>query len=229
MNIKRAIAVSAAAMALMVFSVGSVEAQGRIQTPGVCTNPDGTACVAQQNGSAPQGRQSWQGRGRGMRGSQQPGARGQGINGGNWAVGLPPASDQAPTAEIIGAMTDGINDEYHALAVYQSVIDQFGAVRPFTNILRAEEQHVAAWTFLFERYGLDAPVAPAQIDVPEFATLSDACQAAADAEVANFDLYDVMAKTFVDYPDMQQVVTSLRNASEFNHLPAFENCAGVTR
>ena len=28
-----------------------------------------------------------------------------------------------------------------------------------------------------------------------------------------------------DYPDMVQVFTSLRDASEFQHLPAFENCA----
>ncbi len=37
----------------------------------------------------------------------------------------------------------------------------------------------------------------------------------------------VMLVTLADYPDMVQVVTSLRNASEFQHLPAFEQCAGL--
>ncbi len=149
-----------------------------------------------------------------------------GAQGGNWAAMLPPATDAEPTPEMIEAMTAGLMDEYHAQAVYQAVIDEFGAVRPFTNILRAEAQHVAAWAFLFERYGLDAPAAPEAVAVPEFASVAEACAAGAAAEVANFDLYDAMLDTFADYPDIIQAVTALRNASEFNHLPAFENCAG---
>ena len=121
-------------------------------------------------------------------------------------------------------MQDGLADEQHAYAVYAAVIEQFGAVRPFTNIQKAEAQHIAAWEFLFDRYGIPTPAA-AELDLPEFASLADACQAAAEAEIANRDLYDQMLQALADYPDMTQVVTQLRTASDNNHLPAFERCA----
>ena len=115
-------------------------------------------------------------------------------------------------------------DEQHAYAVYGAVIEQFGEVAPFTNIQRSEAQHIAAWELMFDRYDGAVPAVP-EFEVPAFASLSDACEAAAAAEIANFGLYDNMLATLSDYPDIVQVITTLRNASEFNHLPAFQSCA----
>lgn len=137
---------------------------------------------------------------------------------------LPAAVPGIVPDDVVAAIEAGLMDEYHAYAVYEAVITQFGTYAPFTNIQQAELQHINAWTLMFERYSLDMPTMP-EFDVPEFATLADACQAAADAEVANFDLYDNMLEAFVNYPDLTQIATSLRNASEFSHLPAFEQCA----
>jgi len=161
----------------------------------------------------------WNDQGRGNMGNN----RGQGTG---LYANLPPAIEGDLSDEVIAAMTAGLMDEYHAYATYGGVIEQFGAVAPFVNIQNAEAQHIAAWELLFNRYDVLIPAAPA-IEVPTFASLSDACQAAADAEIANFGLYDEMLVTLADYPDMVQVVTSLRNASEFQHLPAFEQCAGL--
>jgi hypothetical protein len=148
-------------------------------------------------------------------------------------VATPGANLPAPVAgpvpdEVVALITAGIEDEWHAYAVYAAVIDQFGAVRPFTNIQRAEAQHAAAWATIFERYGLPLPEQPTW-DIPEFASLADACAAAADAEIANMDLYDEMLTTLAAYPDMVQVATALRAASANNHLPAFERCAGTVQ
>jgi hypothetical protein len=63
------------------------------------------------------------------------------------------------------------------------------------------------------------------VTAPPFGSLSEACAAAAEAEVANFDLYDQWIATAEAYPGIAWVFTSLRNASEFRHLPAFERCA----
>ena len=39
----------------------------------------------------------------------------------------------------IEALDLAINDEYKAQATYQKVIDKFGEIRPFSNIIQAEQ------------------------------------------------------------------------------------------
>lgn len=156
--------------------------------------------------------------------SQNTGNMGTGMNSGNCLSTLPEATVDVLPDEIVDLMVEGWLDEQHAYAVYQAVIDEFGEVNPFVNIQQAELSHAAAWEFLFERYGIDVPEVPA-FDVPAFADLSDACSIAVEAEVLNFEMYDRMLVSFEDYPDLYQVASNLRNASELNHLPAFESCA----
>jgi rubrerythrin len=126
---------------------------------------------------------------------------------------------------VITAMISGLNDERIAYAMYESIMEQFGEVAPFVNIADAEARHMATWEYMFERYGVDLPPMP-EINIPQFATVRDACQYAIDAEIANRSLYDDMLATFADYPDLTQVTLALRNASDFNHLPALERCVG---
>jgi hypothetical protein len=145
---------------------------------------------------------------------------------GDCLYNLPPAVAGDVLADVVEALNAGLADEHNAYNIYQAVIDQFGAGRPFTNIQRAEAQHIAALELLFERYGLTIPEIAPLAEVPTFGTLADACAAAVTAETANFALYDSWIETVQDYPDMVQVFTSLRNASQNQHLPAFERCAG---
>lgn len=166
----------------------------------------------------PQTGAQWNGQQRGRMG------RGWGMNGTGLYTSLPPAYEGELPKEIIDLMLDGWLDEQHAYAVYESIIAQFGEVTPFVSIQQAEAQHSAAWELLFDRYGIETPAVP-EFEVPQFDTVADACMAAAGAEVANFSLYDTMLEAFTPYPDIYQIALSLRNASEFNHLPAFQNCA----
>ena len=46
--------------------------------------------------------------------------------------------------ETITAMHDALEDEYKARATYRKVIERFGRVRPFVNIIQAEERHIEA-------------------------------------------------------------------------------------
>jgi hypothetical protein len=230
---KRIIGLSLAVLAMLVITSGVIYAQGygsgsTTGQGGNCVDP--TLCQTNNysSGIANSGSGRWgssdmtRGNMRGSRGT----AAGNGIiagNGGYYAT-LPPTTGIEMTDSVIAAMTAGWLDEQHAYATYAAIIEQFGNVAPFVNIQRSEAQHIASWELMFDRYGVELPAVP-EFDTPEFATLSDACQAAADAEIANFDLYDTMLITLGDYPDMVQVVTTLRNASEFSHLPAFQNCA----
>ncbi|MBK9749656.1 MAG: hypothetical protein IPO91_23155 [Chloroflexi bacterium] len=147
-----------------------------------------------------------------------------GMNGGGFMLNLPDGVVDELPEDTVALMLDGWLDEQHAYAVYTAVIAQFGDVRPFTNILSSEAQHIAAWETLFERYGIAVPEVPG-FDVPAFASLADACALGAAAEVANFDLYDSMLAAFEAYPDLTYVAEALRDASEYMHLSAFENCA----
>lgn len=184
----------------------------------------GISAASAQN-SAGNGGGNGAGQGNGYQGGRNTDApRGNNMGGGLY-FNLPPASTDELPQNIIDLMIDGWLDEQHAYAVYGSVIEQFGVVRPFVNIQRSEAQHVAAWETLFVRYGIVIPEVPV-FDVPEFASLTEACTVGAEAEIANFDLYDTMLATFGPYPDLLYVAQTLRDASEFNHLPAFEMCAG---
>ena len=196
-----------------------VNAQGRQNGNGTGSSAQGQSQSQFNNqGAVPNPQSQYMGRGNSNNQQMQCGT--------GLCANLPPAVEGDLSEDVIQAMTDGIMDEYNAYNIYQQVIDQFGEVRPFVNIQEAEAQHVSAWEMLFTRYGVDIPEAPVADDSPVFDSISDACTLAADAEIANFGLYDDMLETLADYPDMVQVVTNLRNVSEFNHLVAFERCAG---
>jgi hypothetical protein len=189
--------------------------------PGTCT--DEPHINAYNNGGIgfvnPQSRGQWNGQQRDQMN------RGAGANGTGFYTSLPPASVEALPQDIIDLMIEGWLDEQHAYAAYESIMAQFGEIAPFANIQQAEVQHAAAWEFLFDRYGIPMPEVPA-FEVPSFASPAEACALGAEAEIANFALYDEMLAAFEPYPDIYQVALALRNASEFNHLPAFQTCAG---
>ena len=144
---------------------------------------------------------------------------------GDYEANLPPATPGELPDEVVAAITAGLQDEHNAYNTYDAIIEQFGEVRPFEIIREAEARHIEALEFIFTRYDVPIPEPVALESVPAFDSLNDACQAGEDAEIANFGLYDEWLATVSDYPDIVQVFTALRDASEFNHLPAFENCS----
>jgi hypothetical protein len=127
------------------------------------------------------------------------------------------ALDQAE----VNALLEALNDEYKALATYQKVVDTFGAVQPFANIMWAEQQHIAALEKLFVRYGVEIPVNDWYDRVPAFDSVQAAIAAGVQAEIDNAALYDSLFAA-VDEPDIVRVFTRLRDASQYNHLPAFQ-------
>ncbi|MGB8691763.1 MAG: DUF2202 domain-containing protein, partial [Microcoleus sp.] len=75
------------------------------------------------------------------------------------------------------AMIDAINDEYRSRALYDAVLQKIGSVRPFSNIVQAENNHVNLWISLFAKYGMAVPTDSfaGKMSVPN--TLQAACQA----------------------------------------------------
>jgi len=125
---------------------------------------------------------------------------------------------------LADALTAAVQDEFHAEAIYQRVLLDFGSVFPFANIVRAEQTHAASLAGLFRVRGLAVPESAWNVDnVPRFASVRDACAAAAQAEIDNIAVYDrYFSEVLPD--DVLRVFTNNRAASQYNHLPAFDRC-----
>lgn len=120
-------------------------------------------------------------------------------------------------------MIDAIKDEYQARAFYSAVIEKFGPVRPFTNIVQAEDRHVQLWHALFSQYGIPVPEDTFAGNVQAPDTLLAACQAGVEGEIANVKMYDQFLE-FVQEPDLRAAFLQLRHVSQNNHLQAFQRC-----
>ena len=122
------------------------------------------------------------------------------------------------------AMVAAINDEYQARSFYTAVIEKFGEVRPFSNIVQAEDRHVQLWNALFNKYSVPIPedTFAGKMQAPE--TLQAACKMGVEAEIANVKMYDNFL-TFVKEPNLRAAFTQLRYVSQNNHLRAFQRCA----
>lgn len=123
----------------------------------------------------------------------------------------------------IEALNSAIDDEYKARATYAGVIEKFGDVRPFNNIMNAEQQHIEALKRIYSIYNLEVPEDPWTGNVPEYGTLAEACDAGANAEIENIRMYERLLVQ-VENPDVLETFKNLQKASLENHLPAFQRC-----
>jgi rubrerythrin len=129
----------------------------------------------------------------------------------------------AVSAATLAAMGEALDDEYKARATYRKVIATFGPVRPFVNIVEAEDRHVRALLDLYAGFGVAPPIDdwPGRVTAP--ASLEEACTAAVQGEIDNAAMYDRLLAA-VDDPAVQNVLRALQRASQENHLPAFRRC-----
>jgi rubrerythrin len=128
-------------------------------------------------------------------------------------------------AQTRDALIAALADERRAHATYEAVAARFDNARPFSNIVNAERRHESFLLPLFEKYKVTVPAnefTKEKVEVPE--AMADACRNAIDGEKANIAMYERFL-TFVKESDIRETFTYLRDASNNNHLPAFERCA----
>ena len=128
-------------------------------------------------------------------------------------------NNPAPTVEEM--LLYAIQDEYLARAEYYKVIERFGEVRPFTNIVKSEETHVGMLVPLFESHGLDVPedTYASHVVIPD--DLKTAFEIGVQAEIDNIAMYDSFLQRELP-ADIRTAFERLKAASE-NHLRAFRN------
>ncbi len=113
-----------------------------------------------------------------------------------------------------------LQDEYMAQAEYQAIIQAYGEVKPFTNILQAEQTHIDLLLPLFEEYGFVVPAnnASESVVIPE--SITSALATGVEAEQANIAMYQAFLAQDNLPDDVRSAFEYLVNASE-NHLQAF--------
>ena len=142
-----------------------------------------------------------------------------------------PASAESNVPQPVeDALITALQDEYHAEAFYDAVMERFGPVRPFSNIIRAEQMHQSALIDIMQHYGVAIPanteLKSAEIRAAVPATLGEACSIGIQAEIDNAGLYqDKLLPAVTAYPDITTIFKALSDASQQKHLPAFQRCA----
>lgn len=125
----------------------------------------------------------------------------------------------------VAALTEALDDEYKARATYNKVIEVFGPIRPFINIVEAEDRHATALLRQFDRLGLQPPNDEWAGKVEAPVSIDAACEAAVAAEIENAAMYDRLLAV-VDDPVVRNVLLNLQDASQNRHLPAFRRRLG---
>jgi len=135
--------------------------------------------------------------------------------------GTLPAPANSTLESALGTV---LQREQYALASYQNVVAQLGAVRPFTNVIQGEQQHVATVKAFFAEYGLSLPTA-AVPGATAPVTRTQACALGVSIEHSLVSLYDEQLPKVASYADVHRAFENFRTVSLENHLPAFEQCA----
>jgi hypothetical protein len=141
------------------------------------------------------------------------------------ARGVPAETSPALDARTQEAIVAALDDERKAQATYQAVIDRYGEVMPFVNIIRAEVRHERNLLPLFEKYGVPVPAnkwATESLKAPD--TLQAAYEQGIAFEKANAEMYSRFL-AFVKEDDIRSAFDYNRGASVDNHLRALERFA----
>ncbi len=116
-------------------------------------------------------------------------------------------------------------DEYLARGEYAAIMRKFGAMRPYSNIMASEEQHLSWLRAEYQNRGLSFPADGSAGHTVIPADLKAAAQAGVNAEIANIAMY----QAFLAQPELAKsqnasvkaLFEQLKRASE-NHLRAFQ-------
>lgn len=150
---------------------------------------------------------------------QQPGTTTTTSSTTTYSANHPSLSIAHPTLEQM--LYYAIEDEYNARAEYEKIIEKFGPVKPFTNIILPEERHIQALIPLYTSRGWAVPAdeSAAHVVVPD--SIKQACEIGVQAEINNIAMYDHFLKQNLP-SDVKKVFNNLKAAS-YNHLNAFQN------
>ena len=126
---------------------------------------------------------------------------------------------------------EALIDEYKSRASYRLVLNTFGEIRPFSNIVEAEDTHARALEILCGHFGIPLPSDDWEEKLEPPSSVLEACRAGIQGEHENIAMYDRFLRQ-TKVPEVLALFQQLQAASRQHHLPAFERCVargGKTR
>lgn len=121
---------------------------------------------------------------------------------------------------IIDMLTYAVQDEYLAHGEYLAIVEKFGNQKPYTNIISAEETHLAYLKEVYLAYELEflTDASAEHIIIP--ADLLIAAETGVQAEISNISMYELFLT--YDLPDnVFEVFSALKSGSD-SHLISFQ-------
>jgi hypothetical protein len=125
----------------------------------------------------------------------------------------------AENLTLVNMLTYAIQDEYLARAEYAAIMQEYGPIKPFSNIIKSEERHISWLVPLFEQYGFEIPEDNASDHIILPKNVKTALEIGVQAELDNIAMYEVFLEENLP-EDVRDVFERLMAASK-NHLEAF--------
>lgn len=125
-----------------------------------------------------------------------------------------------PQPSVQEMLNFAIQDEYLARNQYTTILDTFGKVRPFSNIVISEERHISYLQPLFTDRGWDVPSDKSQTLVIKPKTFAEALNIGVQAETDNIAMYEYFLQQRELPSDLKTTFELLLAASK-KHLQAF--------
>jgi secreted protein with Ig-like and vWFA domain len=82
-----------------------------------------------------------------------------------------------------------VDDEYLAQAEYRLILETYGSIKPYSNIVLSEGNHLSLLGQLFDLYQLPFPADPSVGHVVLPNSLLEAAQIGVEAEINNIEMY----------------------------------------
>jgi hypothetical protein len=113
-----------------------------------------------------------------------------------------------------------VQDEYLARGEYLAIMEKFGSQKPYSNIVRSEETHLAYLEEVYAAYDLEFPDDTSKDHLIIPLDLLEAAQTGVQAEIDNIAMYEKFMT--YDLPEnIYNVFDALKKGSD-SHLLAFQ-------
>ncbi|ATE61089.1 ferritin-like domain-containing protein [Thauera sinica] len=126
----------------------------------------------------------------------------------------------APFPVLHQAVRIAMYEEYAARSFHARVVEAFGPRPPFADVLRSQEQQVAALAALCERFGIPRPLDPFPQQTSVAPLWLANCERAMAGEAGKIRLYGYLLANVAE-PEARRVLQDLQATAFERHLPAF--------